>query len=41
MPEVKEKTHLKDLWNEFEAKKMAGQSAGTFALSLEPAVPSL
>src|SRR5438477_8109063 len=28
MPEIKETTHLKDLWNESEAQKMAGNQLG-------------
>ena len=37
MPEIKETTHLKDLWNEAEAQKDGRQSVGPVALPLEPA----
>ncbi len=34
MPEIKETTYLKDLWNEQHASELGGRSIGAFALPL-------
>ena len=35
MPEVRKTTYLRDLWDPDAADKLAGQSLGAFALSLQ------